>query len=188
MSFPLSLLHTFKKLIPVRKGWVADGIGYIPLTKGLLAIVDPEWVPLLEQYNWCAVLDARSGGYYAKRTPSRSSGLPRQHINMARVILGMDLYSTDLVPDHINKNKLDNRSVNLRVATKAENLRNRGIQRNSTTGLTGAYLDKRWNRYTARIKFNRKYIHLGCFATAQEAHERYCEAARKLHGEFYCAG
>lgn len=101
---------------------------------------------------------------------------------------GMGLYGTDFVPDHINRNKLDNRRENLRESTNAENLRNRGVQRNSTTGFTGVYLDKRWNRYTAKIKFNRKYVHLGCFATAEEAHARYCEEARKLFGEFYCAG
>jgi hypothetical protein len=187
MSFPLSLLHTFKKPIPVRKGWVTDGIGHIPLTQGLLALVDPSWVPLLERWNWCAVLDARSGEHYAKRVSSRSEGLPRKHIHMARVVLGMGLYGTDFVPDHINRNKLDNRRENLRESTNAENLRNRGVQRNSTTGFTGVYLDKRWNRYTAKIKFNRKYVHLGCFATAEEAHARYCEEARKLFGEFYCA-
>ncbi len=164
-----------------------DGVGYIPLSRGLLALVDPDWVPILEQWNWCAVRDTRSGRFYAKRLPSRSSGLPRVHIHMARVVLGMDLHGMSLVPDHINKNGLDNRSLNLRLATNAENLRNRGLQKNSSTGFTGVYFDKRFNRYYARIKFNGEYRHLGCFRTAQDAHARYCEEAIKLHGEFYCA-
>jgi hypothetical protein len=186
MSFPLSMLHTFKKPIPVRKGWVTDGVGYIPLTKGLLAIVDPHWVPVLEQWNWCAVLDARTGKYYAKRLSSRTLG-PRKHIHMARVILGMDYNGGILVPDHIHKNCLDNREASLRKATNAENMRNRGVQKNNSTGFKGVYFDKRNGWYYARIKHSGRYIHLGCRRTAEEASALYCEVAKKLHGEFYCA-
>lgn len=186
MSFPLSLLHTFKKPIPVRKGWVIDGIGYIPLSKGLLAIVDPEWIPILEQWNWCAKLDARSGEHYAGRLSSRKLG-PTRYIHMARVILEMSIDDKEHVPDHINRNKLDNRTENLRVVTCTENLQNRGVQKNSSTGLKGVYFDKRFNCYYARIKVNGKFMHLGCRRTAQEAHELWCEAARKLRGEFFYA-
>ena len=187
MSFPLSLLHTFKKPTPVRKGWVDDGVGYIPLTKGLAAIVDPEMVPILEQHNWFAKLDVRSGEHYAGRWPSRSSG-SRKYIHMARIVLGLSVDDIDFVPDHINRDKLDNRRSNLRVATHVENLRNRKVQCNSHTRLKGAFFDKRNSWYYGRIKVNGKLVHLGCRRTAQEAHELYCAAARKLHGEFYCAG
>lgn len=187
MSFPLNLLHTFKKPIPVRKGWVESGIGYIPLTRGLVAMVDPDMVPVLEQWNWFAKLDPRSGEHYAGRFPSRTLG-PRKYIHMARVVMGMDLRTEDVLPDHKNRNKLDNRRENLRPASHAENLRNRGVQKNSSTGFKGAYFDKRNNWYYARIKVYGKYTHLGCRRSAQEAHLLYCEAARKLHGEFYCAG
>lgn len=178
-------LHMYKKPIPVRKGWVEDGIGYIPLTKGLLAIVDPWWVPILEQWNWFAKLDVRSGEHYAGRHTSRTLG-PRRYIHLARVVLGMSLDDTD-VPDHINKNKLDNRESNLRTSTIAENLRNRGLQKNSSTGFKGVYFDKRNGWYYARIKFNGKYTHLGCRRTALEAYELYCAKARELYGEFFCA-
>ena len=187
MSSPLSLLHTFKKPIPVRKGWIEDGVGYISLTKGLVAIVDPEMVSILEQHNWFAKLDVRSGEHYAGRFPSRSLG-PRRYIHMARVVLGMSIEDKTVEPDHKNKNKLDNRRENLRESTRAENLRNRRLQRNSSTGFKGVYFDKRNNWYYARMKMNGKFIHLGCRRTAQEAYELRCEAARKLHGEFYCAG
>jgi hypothetical protein len=38
--------------------------------------------------------------------------------------------------------------------------------------------------YQARITKDKKYIHLGCFATAEEAHAAYVKAARELFGEW----
>jgi hypothetical protein len=87
--------------------------------------------------------------------------------------------------DHINFDASDNRIVNLREASMAENQRNRGRQKNNTTGYKGVRFDKRWRgRWYARIVVNDNEIHLGSFATAEAARAAYAEAARRLHGEF----
>jgi hypothetical protein len=106
---------------------------------------------------------------------------------MARVVLGMSLDDKENVPDHINRNKLDNRQGNLRIITSAQNLLNRGVQKNNSTGFKGVYFDKRFNLYYARIKVSGKSVHLGCRRTAQEAHELWCEEARKIRGDFFYA-
>jgi len=90
--------------------------------------------------------------------------------------------------DHINGVRTDNRLANLRLATRAENGRN-GRARKSKSGLKGAILDKgrlgRLRRpWVARITQNGKLLHLGYFATAEEAHAAYMKAARELYGEF----
>jgi hypothetical protein len=84
--------------------------------------------------------------------------------------------------DHINGIKLDNRWKNLRDATRAENCRNANKAPNSH-GLKGVRKGSA-NRYEAQICFNYKKIYLGCFDSAEKAHEAYKEAAIKLHGKF----
>ena len=53
-------------------------------------------------------------------------------------------------------------------------------------GLKGANLHRRTGRWIGRIKANGKFHYLGMFATAQEAHQAYAEAAARLHGPFAC--
>lgn len=88
--------------------------------------------------------------------------------------------------DHKNHNKKDNRICNLRRASIAENLRNRHRQQNNTTGFKGVSFISKTGKFRAQIKYNGEKKHLGCFATADAAHDAYKFAACKLHGEFAC--
>ena len=86
--------------------------------------------------------------------------------------------------DHINGKPNDNRLCNLRPATHAQNLRNRGATRASTTGVKGVFR-LRSGRYVARIKHNYKQVHLGTFDTLGKAKAAYDAAARMLQQEFF---
>ena len=86
--------------------------------------------------------------------------------------------------DHINGIKDDNRIENLRAATYSQNNMNRKSDANCH-GLKGvSYSTYNKRRFRATITVNGKYIHIGVFDTAQEAHEAYCQKAKELHGEF----
>jgi hypothetical protein len=88
--------------------------------------------------------------------------------------------------DHINGIRNDNRIANLREATNTENCRHGGLPRHNTSGFKGAI---KWRgRWAARIKVNKKVIHLGMFDTPEQAHEAYCKAAQEKHGEFWNPG
>lgn len=69
--------------------------------------------------------------------------------------------------DHINGDKQDNRIINLRESSPLDNMRNRGKNKNNSTGYNGVY--KSGKRYRARIKINGKLVNLGTFDTAEEA-------------------
>lgn len=90
----------------------------------------------------------------------------------------------DLQVDHINLNKSDNRKLNLRLATNAENQRNSGLQSNNTSGLKGVSYYKPRNKYRARIKVDGKDMHLGYYLSVIEAAKAYNQAAIQYFGEF----
>jgi len=39
-------------------------------------------------------------------------------------------------------------------------------------------------KWIAKIQIQRKRFHLGCFDTPEEAYSAYCEATKRLNGEF----
>ena len=94
----------------------SDDVRYIPLTRGMHAIVDARNFDWLNQYKWC-VQGARYGNvHYAVR---RADG---RKIFMHREIMQPP---PGLFVDHINRNGLDNREANLRNCTRLQNLQNR---------------------------------------------------------------
>ena len=86
--------------------------------------------------------------------------------------------------DHINMDGWDNRIDNLRLASNAQNMHNRGPQRNNkSTGVKGVSAHQHGG-YCANINCNGECHYLGYFKTLEEAEAAYKEAALRLHGKF----
>ena len=84
--------------------------------------------------------------------------------------------------DHINGIRDDNRLVNLRTVNHSENGQNqRKAKSSNTTGFLGVSFHKARKNFTAQIELNGKKKHLGCFDSAELAHQCYIEAKRGLH-------
>lgn len=84
--------------------------------------------------------------------------------------------------DHIDGDRTNNRLSNLRLSTRAQNVLNRAISKNNTTGFKG--VRPSCGRFRADIQVNGKRRYLGHFDTAREAALVYDQNAAILHGEF----
>lgn len=82
--------------------------------------------------------------------------------------------------DHINRNKLDNRRVNLRVVSRAENSLNVGLRNTNTSGYKGVSWNKSARKYSAQITHKGTSYYLGVYEDPQEAHGAYLKKAAEL--------
>lgn len=90
--------------------------------------------------------------------------------------------------DHINGIRDDNRWENLRLATRAQNQVNSKCPIRNASGLKGASKCPNAARWKATIRHGGKNVYLGIFQSPELAHEAYCRAAKKLYGDFANAG
>lgn len=116
------------------------------------SLVDLEDYPLLSRIEW----HLQSEGY-ARAT------IGGQTIYMHRLILPT---GKGFVIDHVNFNRLDNRKSNLQVLTNNKNL-TRSFK--STLKYNRTSWHKISNKWRARIKLNKKEIHLGLFKNRIDA-------------------
>lgn len=96
-------------------------------------LVDKADVALITSYYW-----TYRGGYVR-------AGKGAIH-SLSRLLLGLGASDYKYVVDHINRNPLDNRRINLRKVTYVENARNTGMFSHNTSGYKGIS----WNRASAK--------------------------------------
>jgi hypothetical protein len=152
----------------------------IPLSQGLVAIVDDDDFESLSAHRWYAHCP-NGATWYAVR--NGKVGEHRKRFYMHRVVLSAP---KGAIVDHIDGNGLRNTKSNLRICTYSENARNRIGVKTNPSGFKGVkrkpHLRKR--PWVASIQTNKKVVHLGCFATPEEAARAYDEAALLFHGPF----
>ncbi len=152
----------------------------IPLTKGKFAIVDPKDYKHLSKYKWFAQRGKET--FYAVRVGRKSEARNGKNIWMHRVILGLD---EGVFCDHINHNGLDNRKVNLRPATRSQNMCNRPKTKSHCwSKFKGVSFRVDQNRWVSEIQVDGKSMFLGYFGDEIGAAKTYDRAARKFHGQF----
>ncbi len=80
--------------------------------------------------------------------------------------------------DHINRDKLDNRFINLREVSVQCNSRNQGLRRTNTSGIKGVSWSNQKNKWNAYIKVEGKRKHLGNFSEIIDAAKARYEAEK----------
>lgn len=154
----------------------------VPLSRGQVAVIDASDVSLIAGRKWHAQRGPHT--WYAAANETAPDG-KRTLVRMHRLIIGA---APDVVVDHIDSNGLNCRRHNLRVATHAENMRNRRIGVNNTSGFKGVHWHRRKGQWMAQIRVDTRNVYLGMFTDPVEAHRAYCHAAVKYHGDFASFG
>jgi len=138
------------------------------------AIIDPEDYEKVAVDDW-QLYENHNSKYYAVRI------LDSKIVFMHRQIMGNPVGK---VIDHRNREGLDNRKSNLRLATRSQNNCNRGRLKNGSSKYRGVSRSKKRRKWRAGINYNGIYKHLGFFENEEDAARAYDEAAKIYHGEF----
>lgn len=161
-----------KKLTPLfnnrilKSVYSLDNISFIPVGKGLVATIDEEDLHLINHCLWHVGKD----GYVSGRSKAGIS------IRMHQLIC-----PDFKIVDHINRNKLDNRRVNLREPiTFSHSSGNTAGWKRRSSPYKGVSFEKRTGNWVARIQ----RTHLGTFNTAEQAAAAYNQAALDRWGDF----
>lgn len=147
----------------------------IELSRGEFAIVDDGDYSYLSQFNWYITTKG-----YAVRKQNDGNGR-RYEVFMHRELL--DCPKGKFV-DHINRNKIDNRRGNLRIATNRQNGINRGLFPNNTSGYKGVSFCRNSKKWVANLNSGGTMIHLGYYDNKEDAAKAYNLKAEELYGEF----
>lgn len=153
-----------------------DGYCHIPLANGEGEVItDAEYINEANKYNWNI---CKLGYTYCRETVKNK----RVRIAIHRMVWE---YFNGKIPlgkeiDHINRIKTDNRIKNLRVCTRAENLRN--ISGRGQCKFKG--VNKCKNGWQATIKPSKRRISLGVFKTPELAAEMYDIFAYHYYRDF----
>lgn len=132
-------------------------------------IVNVNDFDFLSKYNWWAYSGSALGNVNG------------QKVYMHRLIVNAP---KNLVVDHINHDRLDNRRENLRLCTKNENKWNTQRHKNNQSGFKGVSWNKNSEKWESRIRVNGNKLHLGYSANPINCALAYNLAAKELFGEY----
>lgn len=152
-----------------------DGTSYIVLyngkgkASGKVVLVDTDDVEMLSKHKW-----SFSIGY----------AVSSDNIRMHRLIMGVDRES-EMVVDHIDGDKLNNRRTNLRICTPQQNSWHKTkLPSNNSSGFIGVYYNRRKSKWSAEIVVNGVKHFLGNFCRKEDAIMARCDAENVYFGEY----
>ena len=151
----------------------------IRLSQNQVAIIDDIDVALVEQYKWYAKYCKATHTYYAY-TNIWLNGR-KTTLQMHRLIMGA---ATGEGVDHVDHEGLRNNRSNLRKCTTSQNMANRRMPINNTSGYKGVCFDKTRGLWMAQIVILKKHCTIGRFENQVDAARAYDDRAIECFGVF----
>lgn len=134
---------------------------YFNNTNNYFVCDSDDWIKF-KDYTW----------FESERGYSRASNKNGKFIFFHDMVMNFSP-SNDIVCDHIDRNRLNNKKSNLRIVNRQCNSINRSIHKNNTSGFVGVYFaNGKWTVYISK-----KYI--GSFSTFEEAVSARMKAERE---------
>lgn len=157
--------------------WDNDLFCYrIPLTRGKYALIDKSSVDRISKHRWAAHKIGNT--WYAARKDRNANG---KMVFMHREVMECP---NGMVVDHVNRDGLDNRLSNLRVCSHSQNIQNKKIQKNNSSGWIGVNWSRVSQKWQAGVALNGKNTHVGLFLCPIEAAIARDVAAIEVYGEY----
>jgi hypothetical protein len=149
----------------------------IPLSKGLVALVDDEDYERIAVYKWSAHWLPTARTFVAQRHESGSSRVPMMHREILNAPPGIDV-------DHKDHNGLNNQRSNIRLCSNTQNQANKRKSLGKSSRFKGVSWNNKHRQWYAYIKDGDRLMHLGHFIDEIEAATVYDAKAREVFGEF----
>ena len=142
----------------------------IALSQSKVAIVDDGDFEAVSKFKWYCQ-KANSNRYYAKRSTD--------NLYLHRFILNPPTHQEI---DHINGDSLDCRRSNMRICSHAENMFNKRIYKNNTSGFKGVCPEK--GLWCVQLKKGGQRVFRKYFKDLLDASQAYQRVAFFYHGRF----
>lgn len=146
----------------------------INLDNNKKTLVDDEDFEFINQWKWRFHISNPHGQGYAYRT-CKDNNIFMHRVIMNRINKDFPIIfdkKTKIMIDHINRDRLDNRRQNIRIATNRENQLNSIRQNRSYTNYQGIFKQTSGSPgFRVLIKRNGKQLYLGSFKDKEQARE-----------------
>ena len=156
----------------------------IPLSRGHVALIDVADFAIVSRYKWHAAAGGTKSRFYACAClgKKQAAEIGRRHIRMHRLIMGFPDHDID----HENNNQLDNRRINLRLATPAQNQQNRLKGRRGLSRYKGVSYHRKSAKWQVSICHGGSSKYVGSYDDELTAAKAYDRKALDLFGQFAC--
>ena len=149
----------------------------LSVSQGLSVLVDESDLPILSDHSW-HVVKTHNGVRYVNCTIMVNG--KKKEVPMHRLLL-KPLPNQHV--DHINRNGLDNRRINLRICTPSQNRWN-SLPTIHSSKFKGVSWQTDRQRWRAQITHRGKKIYIGKYRSEEDAARAYDRVARRLCGKF----